>query len=80
MPKFLFHYIVNGKLKVRKEPVYFFEWTLDGGCVKFGMHGTQAEWQVKLKELEKKHYVLLLLQQFVCPEYYEEKEKPNETK
>jgi len=75
MPKqFLFHYIVNGKPETRKEPVYFYEWTLDGGCTKFGMHGTQAEWKVKLKELKEKHYVLLLLQKFVCPLNYEEKE------
>jgi hypothetical protein len=71
--RFLFHYIINGKPQVKKEPIYFYEWTLDGGCTRFGMHGTQAEWKGKLKELKEKHYVLLILQKLVLPERAEER-------
>ena len=73
--KFSFHYIINGKRVTTKVPIYYYVWTLNGGCVKFGMHGTQAEWKAKLKDLkEKNSYVLLTLQEFVRPEYYEEED------
>lgn len=73
MPKkYMFQYIINGKLEIKFEPVYHFEWTVNGGTGTFGMHGTLAEWQTKLEKLEENDFILLVSQKFVPPEKLQE--------
>lgn len=40
------HYIKNGKRFFSKEPIYWFEWVYGTGKTTFGLHGTQAEYDL----------------------------------
>lgn len=43
-----YYYVINNKQETRSEPVYFFEWTYNGGSALFGMHGTESEYNAKM--------------------------------
>jgi hypothetical protein len=60
-------YVINGKPVIMTVRCYFFEWTVNGGCVRFGLHGPLREWKERLKTEKSKGNKLTLVTKRMIP-------------
>jgi hypothetical protein len=62
-----FTYVINGKPVVTTVRHYYFEWTVNGGCVRFGLHGPLSAWKDRLRSAKANGDKLALVTKRMIP-------------